>query len=75
MSQSLDSAKKAVTESSQWDPAKIIGWVINADDTTLILDGSQESFERSFAILKRLSFGLASKLWDKMNFFRLAPIL
>ena len=75
MSESLDSAKKTVTESSQWDPAKIIGWVINVDDTTLILEGTQESLERSFAILKPLSFGLASKLWEKMNFFRFGPIL
>ena len=35
-----------------------------ADDTTLILDGTQESLERSFVILEKIwrGFGLASKL-------------
>ena len=36
-----------------------------ADDTTLILDGTQESLERSFAILEKFhwrGFGFASKL-------------
>ena len=41
-----------------------------ADDTTLILDGTQVSLERSFAIYFRQiwrSFGLASKLWKNWS--------